>query len=275
LDGEFASVKSTATRLDQRVEALQSNADRLSESIKILNETTLKMSSEISTLRKTLQTELDTVARPADINAAVTPYKDRIAALEGSLKTFEKIEAERAAQARGVVLSLELANLQRTVNTGAAYAEELNKVKAAAQGQVKLDELERYATTGAPTLATLQESFRPLIYKIVQASQPDQPTSLLGRFVDQAKSVVQVRRVEHDADDTSVEAIVARMESALRSGKLGTVVAHAKNLPPPNAEPAQPWLKQVKARTSVDTAMQSLEANLKSSLSKTSLTPTR
>ncbi len=272
LDGEFAAVKSTANRLDQRVEALQSSSDKLSESIKILNETTLKMSSEISTLRTTLQSELGAVARPADINAAVTPYKDRITSLESNLKTLEKLEAQRAEQAKSVVLSLELASLQRSVNAGRPFAEELGKVKAASGNQVSLDALDKFAVQGVPTLATLQDSFRPLIHTMLQATKSKKDSSLLEQFVDQAKSVVRVRKVNPESDDKSVEAIVARMEENLKIGKLSAVVEEASALPDVNRAPAQTWLDQVAARTTVDSVMQSLQNRLKSSLSNTNLT---
>jgi len=274
LDGEFAAVKSTANRLDQRVEALKSDADKLSESIKILNETTLKMSSEISTLRTTLQSELGAVARPADINAAVTPYKDRIANLENNLKTLEKMETQRATQAKSVVLSLELASLQRSVNSGKPFAEELGKVKAVAGDQDSLDALDKFAVQGVPTLATLQDNFRSLIHTMLQASKPEKDGSLLEQFMSQAKSVVRVRKVNHESDDNSVEAVIARMEESLKAGKLSTVIEQANALPDVNRAPAQSWLDQVAARTTVDSVMQGLQDNLKSSLSQPNLAPT-
>ena len=274
LDGEFGAVKSTANRLDQRVEALKSDADKLSESIKILNETTLKMSSEISTLRSTLQSELGTVARPADINAAVTPYKDRIANLESNLKTLEKMEAQRTKQAKSVVLSLELASLQRSVNSGKPFAEELSKVKAVTGNQVGLDALDKFSGKGVPTLATLQDNFRPLIHTILQASKPREGGSLLEQFMNQAKSVVRVRKVNHENDDNSIEAVIARMEDNLKAGKLSAVIEHANALPDVNRAPAQAWLDQVAARTTVDSVMQDLQDNLKSSLTQTRSAPT-
>lgn len=273
LDAEFAAVKSTANRLDQRVESLKSQSDKLSESIKILNETTLKMSSDLSALRTTLQSELGTVARPADINAAVTPYKDRIANLETNLKELEKLEERRAQQAKSVVLSLELASLQRAVNAGKPFADDLAKVRAVAGNQPALNKLEPLANKGVPTLAALQETFRPLIHKMLQAGTSEPDASLFGRLMDQARSVVRVRKVNHESDDTSVEAVVARMEENLKSGKLVAVIDEANALPDENKAPAEGWLDDLAARTTIDNVMQTLQSELKSTLSKTSLTP--
>lgn len=270
LAGDFAAVKSTSNRLDQRVSALQASSDKLTESLRILNETTLKMSSEISTLRS----ELTAVARPADINAAVTPYKDRIAQLEKNLKALEQAEVERAAQARSVVLSLELAELERALNSGEPFVTELSKVKASAGSEVELSALESYAARGVPTLATLQANFRPLIHPMMQASPAGSNESLLSQLVDQAKSVVRVRKVTHDKDDNSVEAVIARLESDLKQGNLQGVLSHAGALPAENKAPAKAWLAQVAARASVDQSLQRLQSELKASLRKTSLTLT-
>lgn len=275
LTTSVAGVKSTTNKLDQRVETLRTSNDRLSESVKILSETTTKMSVEIAGLRATLQKELGTVARPSDINAAVTPYNDRIADVESALKNLEQLEAKRAKQARNVVLSLELANLERSVNSGKPFTGELRKVEAAAGDQFQLTALSEHAATGVRSVQELQESFRPIIHAILQAGNPDQNASLLTQIVDQAKSIVRVRRVSHEQDDTSVEAIVARMEDSLKTGNLPGVLENANDLPAENKTAAQGWLDEVAARAAVNTAMARLQSDLKSALSNTRLTPSQ
>lgn len=266
LDTTVAAVKSTTDRLDQRVAAIKTDADKLSESVKILNETTLKMSTELSTLRQNLQTELGSVARPSDINAAVTPYKDRIGHLESTLKTLQQHEAQRADQARNVVLSLELANLQRAVNSGKPFQDSLTKVKTATGGELDLSSLDPYAASGVATLDTLQEEFRPLIQSMLQASKPKADASFVDQLMSQAKSIVRIRKVDHDSSDNSVEAIVARMEDNLKAGNLTAVTAEGKTLPAENRAPAESWLAQIAARNTVNAAMTKLQTNLKTAL---------
>jgi hypothetical protein len=72
--------------------------------------------------------------------------------------------------------------------------------------------------------------------------------------------------VSHDADDQTAEAVVARIETALKEGRLGEVIEQAKSLPPQSAAPAAEWLAAVKARYAVDQAIASVENELKTSL---------
>jgi hypothetical protein len=76
-----------------------------------------------------------------------------------------------------------------------------------------------------------------------------------------------VRRINHEADDTSAEAIVARIEAALNDGRLGDVIAQAKALPQKAQVPIEDWLSRVNARHSVDQALATVETKLKASLS--------
>lgn len=273
LSQTVATTKSTTNRVEQRAEALKTETDKLSESIKILNETTLKMSADISSLRNTLQTELGAVARPSDINAAVTPYKDRISSLENTLTSLKKQEAERSLRAKNVVLSLELEDLRRAVESGKPFAAEMQDVKALAGDAVDLTPLDMHAGKGVASRATLEDTFRPLIHEMLSATQTPQSGSLLSQLVDQAKSVVNVRKVTHDREDTSPEAIVARMEANLKAGNLNGVLKEAEALPEENRAPAKSWLNLVRAHASVHDALAKLNTELKASLSKATLTP--
>ena len=67
-------------------------------------------------------------------------------------------------------------------------------------------------------------------------------------------------------DDNSAEAIVARMEAALRDGQLGRALGEAKALNPGLASHAQAWLTRAEARQSVDNAIAAVEGQLKASL---------
>ena len=82
-------------------------------------------------------------------------------------------------------------------------------------------------------------------------------TTLRGRTTDLADT------------DLSAEAIAARMEKALKDGRLGDVLSEASTLSPKAKDAAQPFLERVSARASVDKALASLEDQLKTSLTGT------
>ena len=84
-----------------------------------------------------------------------------------------------------------------------------------------------------------------------------------------------MRKVSQIADDISVEAVVARMEAALKEDRLGDVLAEAKTLPPRVQDVARDFLAKVEARNAVDGALATVEAQLKASLVAPAATPTK
>ena len=79
--------------------------------------------------------------------------------------------------------------------------------------------------------------------------------------------MVRVRKVDHAPDDKSAEAVVGRMETALKEARLSDVLAESKSLSPKAQAAAQPFLEKVTARVTVDNAVGAIEDQLKTSLS--------
>jgi len=82
-----------------------------------------------------------------------------------------------------------------------------------------------------------------------------------------ARSVVRVRKTHYATEDASAEAILTRMEAALKDGNIGEVLDQGKRLPPKAAAAASGWLSRLQARYAADKAVAEVEAQLKSSLS--------
>ena len=89
---------------------------------------------------------------------------------------------------------------------------------------------------------------------------------LFERLLSGAKSIVRIRKTGHPADEESLEATIARMETALKENRLGEVLAQAKRLPPKAALAGEDWLSRVEMRYTVEQALAETEAALKSSL---------
>jgi hypothetical protein len=56
------------------------------------------------------------------------------------------------------------------------------------------------------------------------------------------------------------------METAVKEGRLGDVLANAKKLPPKAALAGEDWIRKVEARQAVDQAMAEVENELKAAL---------
>jgi hypothetical protein len=260
IDREMTTIKSDVTRTTQRVDQLKGDSDRLAEIARSAQD-------EIATLKAALDTLRRETAKPADVSAAVAPAAARLAKLEGSVSEVLKAEADRQSNAERIVLSLELGNLKRAIDRGGAFTAELAEVRKVAGNRLDLTVLQRYQDDGLPTIADLARQFRPLTSAIIDADAEQADASVVDRLMSGARTIVRVRKLTPDADDTSVEATVARMESALNDGRLTDVMRHAKTLPAKSVTgPTRAWLDKVAARQSVEEAIVNIDRQLKSSL---------
>ena len=266
MDRDVAALKSETSKLGTRMETLKSDGDRLADAMRTVQSEAGGLRSALDGLKGDIDVRLKTLAKPSDVAAAVSPVASKLASLENNLQSVVKSEEDRKANAERIVLSLELGNLKRVLDRGQKYAAELAEVKKAAGGRVDLAALDRYKDTGVATIADLARDFRPVANAILDAESEPADASVVDRLLAGAKSVVRVRKVSHTADDKSAEAIIGRMEQALKDNRLTDVVTEAKQLPPRAIQPAQDWLGKVDARASVDRALAAVDGQLKTSL---------
>jgi len=259
IDRDLAALKTESGQLAARFDVLKGDADHAGANLKATEDELKKLKTEIDA-------RLATFARPDDVAAAVTPLAGKLAGLQQDVQGVVKSETDRKATAERIVLSLELASLKRAIDRGNGFANELADARKLSGASVDLSPLTRYADTGVPTLAELQKDFKVTAFKMIDADQAPADGSVMDRLLAGAKSVVRVRRVSQTAGDASVEAIVARMETALNADRLGDVLTEAKALPPRAQDAARDFLAKVEARHAVDGALSTVEAQLKASL---------
>lgn len=267
MDRQLATVTTDAARLGQRMQALKADGDRIAETLRVVQEETGQLRSALDALKADLNSRLGKVAKPADIQQAIEPVTQKLSALESSVSNVVNAEADRKTNAQRIVLSLELANLKRAIESGDSFKDELGDVQKSAEGVLDVSALQQYENSGVATLSELERSFRPVIAEVLEAAERPDEGSVFDQLLAGAKSVVKVRRTDYPADDTSAAAVVTRMEKALKDGKLGTVLEQAKDLKGDAAAAASAWLKQVKSRHAVDVALAKIEGQLKTSLS--------
>lgn len=238
VDRDLAGIRTEAARLSQRIDAVKGDVDER--------------------------------MRGAAKSADVQQMQAKIAAVEKELQAFQKGEADRSANSARVLLSLELAGLKRVMDRGEPYTSELTAVRSAASDRLgialDLKPLERHMREGVPTTAEIAKSFGGVSNSAIDAEAQPANGSFVDRLVSGARSIVRVRKSGHSADDNSAEAVVARMDTALREGRLAEVLEQGKSLPPKAALAAEDWLRQVEARQTVDRAMADIEGILKASV---------
>ena len=261
IDRDLAAVKTDGTRLAERLQSIKTDTDKLSENVKMTQE-------ETGTLKAALDSVRGNTAKPADVASAIAPVSQKLASLEQNIQTVVKAEADRRSNAERIVLSLELQNLKRVLDRGQKYDTELAEVRKAAAGKIDLTALDKFKEQGVATLPDLTRDFRATANSTIEADAESGDKSVVDRLLAGAKSIVRVRKTSHSADDKTTEAIVGRMEDALKEGRLNDVLEQSKTLSPKAHEAAAPFLDKVAARHSVDGALAALEGQLKSSLSQ-------
>ena len=273
IDRDMATVKSQAAATTQKLDTLRSDADRLTTAVQGIRDTTNEVKTALDAIKSDVEAKFKATAKPADVASAVAPVAGKIAALEQNVQSVVKSEEDRKLSAERILLSLELNNLKRVVDRGQKYAAELGEVKKAAGSKLDLSVLERYKDTGITTLADLTREFAPVSNAIIDSQSDKGDGSVVGRVIASARSVIAVRKITYEPSDRSAEAVVGRIEAALRDGNIAAVLEEAKNIPPKAADAAQAWLVKVEARGAVDRAIANLESSLKSSLTGTAPAP--
>lgn len=273
IDRELQGQKTDSARITQRLETLKADADRLTASLEALKQEQGRQSSNLEALKSSLDGQIKSLAKPADISTAVNPIAGKVEAIEKNLETVVKSEEGRRADAERIVISLELANLKRALDRGKDFSAELAQVRKVAGDKINLSALDRYQSDGVPTISDLEQTFRQNINRVLDAESEPENASFIDRIVSGAKSVVRVRRVNHDSSDKSTEALIARAESALKDGQLGDALTEIKAIPSKAGAQLADWVSKAEARHSVDRAIAAVEAELKSSLGATDTGP--
>jgi len=249
-------------RFEREVASAKADAGRLGNRLDGLEQQLRATQGAGDRLKGELERGLKGTASTEDL----TPLTQRLAVLDKDLNELRMTEADRTANTSRVVLSLELSNLKRAIERGDSFAAELAAAKKVAGEQLNLAAFDRYAKDGLPPLSELTKSFRRVANAMLDAEAEPANAPLLERLWAGARSIVRVRKSGQTAEDGSLEAIIARMEMALKENRLGDLLAQGRKLPPKAALAAEDWLRRVEMRYSVEQALANTEAALKRSL---------
>jgi hypothetical protein len=243
--GEAKTADDAARSVTQRVQALEQKADPGKDAIH----------AEVASQIAPVATQLTSVA------SQVAPLSDRVAGLE-------KVQGERSADARTAALTIALANLKRAAAEGRPFAAELTAVESLTSSKLPVSELAAYKEKGVASLAELQREFTQVARNVIQKHYHGKSDSVVGEVLSRARAAIQVKP-SGGAGET-VEAVLGRIESALKTGNLRTALTEAASIEGPAKEELQAWLDRAKARAAADEALQKTETELLASLSKSS-----
>jgi hypothetical protein len=259
------TLKASGKAMSDQLVALRADGDKLHQDIATvaagndqLRKDLVAEQQSTADLKAKIQSDAATFAKSqqlSDVNATATKLQTDVAAIAAKDKAREEA-------ANRILLTLQLANLRRAVEGGGGYAKELTEAKRLAPVGIDLTALDASADKGLPANTLLLSQFKDLTWKILGAdSKSSGDGSLLGELWQGARSVVQVRRTDVAAGD-STEAILARTEDKLQSGDLGGTMREIAALKGDAQKIAAPWVSQLAGRLAVDQAIAKVDAGL-------------
>lgn len=191
---------------------------------------------------------------------AIAAYQRELTALQEAMalqraEVEEKLAAS-AAQAQSAASRDALILLDQAFVEGTALAPGLDALAAA--GQPVPDAL-KAVRAGVPSVAGLQEAFPDLAR---QALAADRATGSGAGAVNFLKEQLGVRSLTPQ-DGDSADAVLSRVEAALKSGDLPATLAEAEALPEAAAAVMGPWVASVAQTLAAETALAELRQSLK------------
>ncbi len=247
------------------VNELRSRLDGIADAARGLDRTVQSLSQQVEALEQHPAGGQTKETLRAEIAAQTAPLQQRLTSAEHELETLTRAQNERQADARTASLTLALTNLKRAIADGRPFPAELAAVETLAAAKLPVSQLAPYQDTGIASLAELQSEFAEASKRTVEAYYSGKSNSFMGEMLSRAKSVVQVRPA--DSAGGSVEAILGRMSSALKSGDLKTALLQGAALPHPPQE-MMDWFAKAQSRVAADEALRKTDQDLLASLTK-------
>ncbi len=265
----------------EELNEVRTRLDEMSKTAKAEEELVQSLSQKLQALEQKPAPQPDKEAVQAEIASQMAPVSERLAGLERTqnekasevterLTGIERTQNERASDARTAAITIALTNLERAVTEGKPFATELTAIESLSSEKLPVSELSPYKDAGVPSLAQLQREFLETVRDAIVQHYHGKAESFLDEVLSRARGAVQVKPVGSTGD--TVEAVLGRMEKALKAGDLKGALTESAALEGPAKEELKTWLQHAQARAAADEAVRKTDQELLASLTKASAT---
>jgi hypothetical protein len=265
----------------EELNEVRSRLDDLSKAAKAEHESVQSLSQKVRALEQKPAHQPEKEAVQAEIASQMAPVTERLAGLERSqnekasevaqrLAGIERTQSERASDARTAAVTIALTNLKRAVSDGKPFATELTSIESLSSGKLPVSQLAPYKDTGVPSLSQLQREFADAVRDVIVKHYHGKAESFMDEILSRARGAIQVKPTGSAGD--TVEAVLGRMEKALKAGDVKGALTESAALEGPAKEELQTWLEHAQARAAADEAVRKTDQELLASLTKTSAT---
>ncbi len=283
----------------EELSEVRSRLEDISKSAKADEDSVQSLSQKVQALEEKPAPQPDKEAVQAEIASQVTPVAERLAGLERTqsekasevtdrlaglehaqsektsevterLAGIERTQSERASDARTATVTIALTNLKRAISEGKSFATELTAIETLSPEKLPVSELAAYKDTGVASLSQLQREFADAVRDVIVKHYQGNAQSFVDQILSRARGAIQVKPIGSGGD--TVEAVLGRMEKALKAGDLKGALTESATLEGPAKEELQTWLEHAQARATVDEALRKTDQDLLASLTKASAT---
>jgi hypothetical protein len=201
----------------------------------------------------------------AEIAAQTASLGQRLASAERELDALTRTQNDRQSDSRTAALTLALTNLKRAISDGKPFASELAAAEALSAAKLPISQLALYKDAGVSSLADLQAGFTNASQKTIEKYYGNKGNGFMGEVLSRAKSAIQIRPA--DSTGSAVEAILGRMNAALKAGDLKGALFEGAALDDPPQD-MKDWLSKAQARAAADDAVRRTDQELLAALTK-------
>lgn len=255
LDGipvvDIAPLDSGLSDAQSRINALANRIDALGDQVTELAK------RPVSTGDAGASVDLSAVtAQLDDLRAALDTQKGTIAKMVEAAQA-DKHDAE--AIARQTMARAAVTRILVSLDSGAPFEDALADVEANTDIAIP-EALGQTASSGVPTVSALSDAFPAAARTALAASRSETPSGGVGNFLTRQLGVRSVEpRAGNDPD-----AVLSRMEAAVRDGRLADALAEMDSLPDVAKAPLAQWADQARLRLMAVQEAETLATSLNS-----------
>lgn len=192
----------------------------------------------------------------AELEAALAAQKEEVAAL---LEEAKAIEASAKAAETSAQIQTHLAEVSTAIDAGEPFTEALDALKGL--GVDPAPELADAGADGVPTMAALQTDFIPAARAALSSARESEGAAPgLGSFLQRQLGARAVTPQDGDGPN----AVLSRIEAAVRSGDLKSALDEANALPDAAKSELADWLSAAQARQAAAQALSAMIADTSS-----------
>ncbi len=244
---------------------VRSRLDTMVDTIRGLDEQVQALFQKVQALEQRPNGGASRETVQAEIASQLAPLSSRLTSTERELESVLRTQSERQSDARTAALTLALTNLKRAISDGRPFPAELAAVENLSGTKLPVSQLSPYKDDGVASLSDLQTEFAEASKKTIEKHYGNKSGNFMGEVLSRAKSAIQIK--PQDGSGDSVEAVLGRMTSALKSGDLRTALTQGAALDDPPQE-MKDWFGRAQARVAADDAVRKTDQELLASLTK-------